>query len=220
MKPVRAHGNAKPPPMRSLWRCCATRRWSSTATPGCSRATAGRWKSTGSPHRCERDRKSLGVVLTFRDVGARRWEARQLLQAHRLEAAGKLAAGAAGEYAALIGVIRTQNELLLRRFGDSVAAREAASRDSPGCGRSRRDHPSARSLRYPPGRPAGDAEHERRAAADGPIDRIHGGGPHSRGHPAFVRSRPGQGRRGAIGGGDSETGGARVRSDAAGRHSF
>ena len=67
----------------------------------------------------------FGVVLTFRDATARRWEERQLLQAHRLEAAGNLAARAAGELAPLIGVIRQQNELLLRRFGDSAAARDS-----------------------------------------------------------------------------------------------
>ena len=66
----------------------------------------------------------LGLVLTFRDASARRWEERQLRQAHRLEAAGKLAAGAAGEYTTLIAIIRKQNELLLRQFGDYSAARE------------------------------------------------------------------------------------------------
>jgi two-component system cell cycle sensor histidine kinase/response regulator CckA len=67
----------------------------------------------------------FGVVLTFRDAGARRWQERQLLQAHRLEAAGNLAAGAAGEYTSLIGIIRMQNDLLLRRFGDSASGRDA-----------------------------------------------------------------------------------------------
>ncbi|HEY1755354.1 MAG TPA: response regulator [Bryobacteraceae bacterium] len=66
----------------------------------------------------------LGVVMTFRDASAHRWEERQLRQAHRLEAAGKLAAGAAAEYTTLIGIIRKQNELLLRQFGDYSAARE------------------------------------------------------------------------------------------------
>jgi two-component system cell cycle sensor histidine kinase/response regulator CckA len=65
----------------------------------------------------------LGVVLTFRDASARHWEERQLLQAHRLEAAGKLAAGAAAEYTTLIAIVRKQNELLLRQFGDYSAAR-------------------------------------------------------------------------------------------------
>jgi len=71
------------------------------------------------------EQEVLGVVLTFRDSSARRWEERQLRQAHRLEAAGKLAAGAAGEYATLIGIIRKQNEFLLRRYGDFTGAREA-----------------------------------------------------------------------------------------------
>ncbi len=59
----------------------------------------------------------VGVVLTFRDASVHRWEERQLRQAHRLEAAGKLAAGAAAEYTTLIAMIRKQNELLLRQFG-------------------------------------------------------------------------------------------------------
>jgi two-component system, cell cycle sensor histidine kinase and response regulator CckA len=67
----------------------------------------------------------LGAVLTFRDASASRWEERQLRQSQRLEAAGRLAAGAAGEYSALIGVIRKQNELLLRQFGEFTAARGA-----------------------------------------------------------------------------------------------
>src|SRR5580692_2514687 len=87
-------------------RCCAMRRWSWTAAPV---RTQG---------------EVLGVVLTFRDASAQRWEERQLRQAHRLEAAGKLAAGAAAEYTTLIAIIRKQNELLLRQFGDYSAARE------------------------------------------------------------------------------------------------
>lgn len=67
----------------------------------------------------------LGVVLTFRDSSASRWEERQIRQAHRLEAAAKLAAGAANEYSALIGVIRKQNEMLLRQFGEFTGARSA-----------------------------------------------------------------------------------------------
>lgn len=69
--------------------------------------------------------ETAGAVLTFRDASAARWEERQLRQAQRLEAAGKLAASAAGEYATLIGVIRKQNELLLRQFGEFSAARGA-----------------------------------------------------------------------------------------------
>ncbi len=67
----------------------------------------------------------LGAVLTFRDASAARWEERQLRQAQRLEAAGKLAASAAGEYASLIGVMRKQTELLLQQFGEFSATRGA-----------------------------------------------------------------------------------------------
>lgn len=69
--------------------------------------------------------ESQGAVLTFRDASAARWEERQLRQAQRLEAAGKLAASAAAEYSTLIGVIRRQNEVLLRHFGEFSGARGA-----------------------------------------------------------------------------------------------
>jgi two-component system, cell cycle sensor histidine kinase and response regulator CckA len=67
----------------------------------------------------------LGAVLTFRDASAGRWAERQLRQSQRLEAAGRLAAAAASEYSTLIGVIRKQNEWLLRQFGEFSAARGA-----------------------------------------------------------------------------------------------
>lgn len=67
----------------------------------------------------------LGAVLTFRDASARHWEERQLRQAQRLEAAGRLAANAACEYSTLIDTIRRQNEVLLRQFGGLSGAREA-----------------------------------------------------------------------------------------------
>ncbi len=69
--------------------------------------------------------ETLGAVLTFRDASAGRWEERQLRQAQRLEAAGRLAASAASEYATLVAVIRKQNEMLLRQFGEFSAARGA-----------------------------------------------------------------------------------------------
>ena len=69
-----------------------------------------------------------GVALTFRDASARRWEEKQLRQAQRLEAAGRLAAAAAAEYSTLIGVIRAETETLLRQFGEFSAARTALER--------------------------------------------------------------------------------------------
>ncbi len=65
----------------------------------------------------------LGAVTTFRDASARRWEERQLRQAHRLEAAGRLAASAANEYTTAIATIRKQTEHLLTRFGEYSPAR-------------------------------------------------------------------------------------------------
>ncbi len=65
----------------------------------------------------------LGVVMTFRDTSAKRWEERQLRQAQRLEAAGRLAATAANEYTQLIAVIRKHTEHLLRQFGEYASAR-------------------------------------------------------------------------------------------------
>jgi hypothetical protein len=66
----------------------------------------------------------LGAVMTFRDASARHWEERQIRQSQRLEAAGRLAAGTANEYTALIGMIRKQTEHLLAEFGEY----------SPACG--------------------------------------------------------------------------------------
>jgi PAS domain S-box-containing protein len=67
----------------------------------------------------------LGVVLTLRDVSARRWEERQLRQSQKLEAAGRLAAGVCGDYANLLAMIRGQAERLLLQFGEYAPARQA-----------------------------------------------------------------------------------------------
>lgn len=67
----------------------------------------------------------LGAVMTFRDASARHWEERQLRQAHRLEAAGRLAAGAANEYTSLIALVRKQTEHLRTEFGDYSPAHAA-----------------------------------------------------------------------------------------------
>ena len=60
----------------------------------------------------------LGVVLTVRDVSARRWEERQLRQAQRVEVAGKMAARISGEYSSLLRIIRGRIAQLARQFGD------------------------------------------------------------------------------------------------------
>ena len=67
----------------------------------------------------------LGAVMTFRDASARHWEERQLRQAQRLEAAGRLAASAANEYTTAIATIRKQTENLLLRFSEYSPARSA-----------------------------------------------------------------------------------------------
>ena len=67
----------------------------------------------------------LGVVLTLRDVSARRWEERQLRQAQRVEAAGRLAARIASEYASLVQIIRSRTGLLSRQLGDYSPAQTA-----------------------------------------------------------------------------------------------
>jgi two-component system cell cycle sensor histidine kinase/response regulator CckA len=69
--------------------------------------------------------ETLGVVLTLRDVSARRWEERQLRQAQRMEAAARLAARVSGEYAGLLEIIRLQTARLLQQFGEYSSAREA-----------------------------------------------------------------------------------------------
>jgi two-component system cell cycle sensor histidine kinase/response regulator CckA len=66
---------------------------------------------------------TVGVVLTLRDVSARRWEERQLRQSQRMEAAGCLAARISGEYAGLLQTIRTQTGRLLQQFGEYSTAR-------------------------------------------------------------------------------------------------
>ena len=58
----------------------------------------------------------IGTVLTLRDVSARRRAEQQSRHAQRVEAAGRLAASVAGEYANLLAIIRSQTEQLLDRF--------------------------------------------------------------------------------------------------------
>jgi two-component system cell cycle sensor histidine kinase/response regulator CckA len=67
----------------------------------------------------------LGVVLTLRDVSARRWEERQLRQAQRVEAAGRLAARISTEYASLLQIIRSRTGLLSRQLGGYSPAQTA-----------------------------------------------------------------------------------------------
>jgi len=68
---------------------------------------------------------ALGTVLTFRDVSARLWEEKQLLQAQKVDAAGRLAARVSSEYSSLLANIRTQSEHLLRQFGEYSPARQS-----------------------------------------------------------------------------------------------
>jgi CheY-like chemotaxis protein len=65
------------------------------------------------------------VVLTLRDVSTRRWEERQLRQAQRVEAAGRLAAQVSTEYASLVQIIRSRTGLLSRQLGDYSPAQAA-----------------------------------------------------------------------------------------------
>jgi two-component system cell cycle sensor histidine kinase/response regulator CckA len=67
----------------------------------------------------------LGTVLTFRDVSARLWEEKQLRQAQKVDAAGRMAARVSSEYTVLLANIRTQSEALLRQFGEYSPARQA-----------------------------------------------------------------------------------------------
>jgi two-component system cell cycle sensor histidine kinase/response regulator CckA len=67
----------------------------------------------------------LGVVLTLRDVSTRRWEERQLRQAQRVEAAGRLAARISAEYASLVQIIRSRTGQLARQLGDYSPAQAA-----------------------------------------------------------------------------------------------
>lgn len=67
----------------------------------------------------------LGTVLVFRDVSARLWEEKQLRQAQKVEAAGRMAARVSEEYSSLLAVIRNQSEQLLRQFGEYSPARQS-----------------------------------------------------------------------------------------------
>ena len=69
----------------------------------------------------------LGVVLTLRDVSTRRWEERQLRQAQRVEAAGRLAARISAEYSSLVQIIRSRTGQLARQLGDYSPAQTALS---------------------------------------------------------------------------------------------
>jgi two-component system cell cycle sensor histidine kinase/response regulator CckA len=68
---------------------------------------------------------ALGTVLTFRDVSARLWEEKQLRQAQKVDAAGRMAARVSSEYSGLLANIRTQSETLLRQFGEYSPARQS-----------------------------------------------------------------------------------------------
>jgi PAS domain S-box-containing protein len=67
----------------------------------------------------------LGTVLTFRDVSARMWEEKQLRQAQKVEAAGRMAARVSNEYSSLLAIIRTQAEHLLQHIGEYAPTRRA-----------------------------------------------------------------------------------------------
>jgi len=68
---------------------------------------------------------ALGTVLTFRDVSARLWEEKQLRQAQKVDAAGRMAARVSTEYTILLANIRTHSETLLRQFGEYSPARQS-----------------------------------------------------------------------------------------------
>jgi two-component system cell cycle sensor histidine kinase/response regulator CckA len=68
---------------------------------------------------------AVGTVLTFRDVSARLWEEKQLRQAQKVDAAGRMAARVSNEYTSLLANIRTQSEQLLRQFGEYSPARQS-----------------------------------------------------------------------------------------------
>ena len=67
----------------------------------------------------------LGVVLSFRDVSARLWEEKQLRQAQKVDAAGRLAARVSEQYTSLLANVRNRSEQLLRQFGEYSPARQA-----------------------------------------------------------------------------------------------
>ncbi len=69
---------------------------------------------------------TVGAVLSLRDVSARHWEERQIRQALKLEAVGRLAAGVSSDYSNLLAIITKQAGQLLRQFSEYSPARQAA----------------------------------------------------------------------------------------------
>ena len=69
--------------------------------------------------------QTLGAVLIFRDVSARRWEERQLGQVNKLDALARLAFGVSNDYSNLLAIIRNQSDQLLRQLGEYAPARTA-----------------------------------------------------------------------------------------------
>lgn len=69
--------------------------------------------------------EALGAVLTFRDVSARLWEEKQLRQAQKVDAAGRLAARVSNEFTSLLAIIRSQSEHLLQHLGEYSPTRQA-----------------------------------------------------------------------------------------------
>ncbi|MEP7354474.1 MAG: response regulator [Acidobacteriota bacterium] len=67
----------------------------------------------------------VGGMLALRDVTARRWEERQLVQAQRLEAASRLAGRISNDYSTLIDSMRRQADDLARQLGEYAPARQA-----------------------------------------------------------------------------------------------
>lgn len=69
--------------------------------------------------------QTLGAVLIFRDVSARRWEERQLGQVQKMDALARLAFGVSNDYSNLLAIIRNQSDQLLRQLGEYAPARTA-----------------------------------------------------------------------------------------------
>jgi two-component system cell cycle sensor histidine kinase/response regulator CckA len=68
---------------------------------------------------------TIGVVVTLHDITSQQWHDLQVRQSQRAAAIARLAAGIAGQYSNLLGLIRNQAVQLAAQFGEFMPARKA-----------------------------------------------------------------------------------------------
>ena len=116
---------------------------------------------------------ALGTVLTVRDVSARVWEEKQLRQAQKVDAAGRMAARVSNEYTSLLANIRTHSEQLLRQIGEYSPARQSIEEIQESAAAAEALTRQADPVRHPAShRTTGVGECQRHAAPHVETDRV------------------------------------------------